>query len=374
MSDIYLDEEKIIENDIEDNLDDSDELPFERYSITTYGIDFDISGLVNRIEKGIIKIPEFQREFVWKDYQVSQFIETLLLGLPVPSIFLSKNSDGTFFVIDGQQRLKSLYKFYKEGFRLTGVRTEFLGKTYDGNNPLDIDDRQILDSTFIRGTIMQQNSPDPKINNSSVYFVFNRLNTNASPLKPQEIRFAIFGGRFNDLLVELDNNPIWHKIIGSKEALLRKRGQELILRFFALYFDANHYGSAKSMDDFLTQFMTKHQHDDDKSIDAMRKLFLNTFNMITNVIPQDIKIFRIYDATKKRYSSGFNAAVFDSTMVGVAKRLNKGIIEDMADLYERYRGLMTNIDYVDAVRYATGNSQKVNRRIEIATKVFDEVK
>ncbi len=374
MSDIYLDEDAIIESGIEDNLEDSDELPFERYSITTYGIDFDISGLVNRIEKGIIKIPEFQREFVWKDYQVSQFIETLLLGLPVPSIFLSKNSDGTFFVIDGQQRLKSLYKFYKDGFQLTGVRTEFLGRTYDGNNPLDIDDRNILDGTFIRGTIMQQNSPDPKVNNSSVYFVFNRLNTNASPLKPQEIRFAIFGGRFNDLLVELDNNSEWRKVIASKEALLRKRGQELILRFFALYFDSNHYASAKSMDDFLTQFMTKHQHDDEKSIDTMRQLFVNTFNCITNTIPDDIKIFRIYDATKRRYSSGFNAAVFDSVMIGVAKRLHKGVIENIDDLYENYQILMTNTDYVDAVRYATGNSKKVNRRIQLAVETFDGVK
>ncbi|HSE57197.1 MAG TPA: DUF262 domain-containing protein, partial [Nitrospiraceae bacterium] len=122
-----------------DNLgDDSDELLPFKYSITSYGADYPVDSLIKRIADGSIYVPSFQRGYVWKVKQASRFIESLLLGLPVPGIFLSKEQ-GTqkLLVIDGQQRLRTLQYFYEgifepggKKFSLRGVQSKYNGSTY----------------------------------------------------------------------------------------------------------------------------------------------------------------------------------------------------------------------------------------------------
>ncbi len=113
-----------------------------RYEITSFGIDFDVDGLNRRLQRGEIIIPGFQRNYVWNLKDASRFVESLLLGLPVPGIFLSRDPySGKYIVIDGQQRLKSIQFFYggvfnpspeartQRAFRLTGVQQQFEGLT-----------------------------------------------------------------------------------------------------------------------------------------------------------------------------------------------------------------------------------------------------
>ena len=102
----------------EAKIEDEDEIeelvPHLRYDITSYGIDFDVEGLVRRLNRGEILIPDWQRAYVWSHRQASSFVESLLLGLPVPGVFLARDyASGKFFVIDGQQRLETLQYFYK---------------------------------------------------------------------------------------------------------------------------------------------------------------------------------------------------------------------------------------------------------------------
>ena len=109
------------------------------YSITTYGADYPVDALVKRIRENAIYVPAFQRGYVWNQHQASRFIESLLLGLPVPAIFLSKEVDTSrMLVIDGQQRLKTLEYFYtglfrpkEKAFKLLGVDSHFSGKTIE---------------------------------------------------------------------------------------------------------------------------------------------------------------------------------------------------------------------------------------------------
>ena len=146
------------------------------YSITSYGADYPVDSLVKRLRNEKIKVPNFQRGFVWNLKQSSRFIESLLLGLPVPGIFLSRDMDSAdLLVIDGQQRLKSLLFFYdgifnERVFRLFHVQERFEGKTY---NELESDDRQRLDDSIIHATIVKQDEPSE--DNSSVYLVFERF-------------------------------------------------------------------------------------------------------------------------------------------------------------------------------------------------------
>lgn len=151
------------ESEPEEHIDDLDEalevIPFT-YSITAYGADYPVDSVVKRIEAGDIVVPRFswepdsdsnivgfQREYVWPRTKADRFIESLLLGLPVPGIFLVKESSGRFLVLDGHQRLYSLHAFYqgvihKEEYRLGGVQPRFNGKRY---KDLDVEDRRRLD-------------------------------------------------------------------------------------------------------------------------------------------------------------------------------------------------------------------------------------
>ena len=211
-----------------------------RYQITSYGADYPVDGLVKRLRSGDIELPKFQRDFVWPLPQASKFIESLLLGLPIPAIFLSKETDSQkLLVIDGQQRLKSLLAFYDgvlrgKEFRLEGVNKEFEGATYKS---LGDADRRRLDDALLHAIIIRQE--DPKNDDSSVFLVFERLNTTSTPLSEQELRACVYHGAFNDYLHKVYADRNWRGIYG--EPNLRQKDKELLLRFFALYFDLEAY-------------------------------------------------------------------------------------------------------------------------------------
>ena len=213
-------------DDVEDAASD-ETIPFE-YSISWYGADFTVDGLVNRLNRGDICIPDFQRAFVWNRRRSSRFVESLLLGLPVPGIFLSIEEDtNKLIVVDGQQRLKSLRSFYANEFALANIESGFAGKTYATLEP---EDRRRLDDSILHATVVRQDKPSD--DNSSIYLIFERINTGGERLRPQEIRAAIYPGEFNDLIRNLNNNIYWREMFGKVD--LRMRDQELILRFLAI--------------------------------------------------------------------------------------------------------------------------------------------
>jgi uncharacterized protein with ParB-like and HNH nuclease domain len=145
--------------------DVEDESPILQYAITSYGADYDVEGLVRRIQRGDIYVPSFQREYVWSIKQASRFIESLLLGLPVPGIFLSRErSSQRLLVLDGQQRLFSLLYFYEgvfkstlKEFALTGLSSQFNGLTY---RTLSSEDQRRLGDAIIHATVIRQDEPD----------------------------------------------------------------------------------------------------------------------------------------------------------------------------------------------------------------------
>ena len=162
---LVLDEDGVLD------LDEAAEvIPFN-YAITAYGADYPVDGLVKRLEKGDISIPvfslppangsstvRFQREFVWKKIQADRFIESLLLGLPVPGIFLVKQEDGRLLVLDGHQRLQTIRRFYAndwegEPYALEKVQERFHDQTYQ---KLDTEDRRRLDDSIIHATVVRQ--------------------------------------------------------------------------------------------------------------------------------------------------------------------------------------------------------------------------
>lgn len=364
------------EIEIEEPVDDLDEasevIPYT-YSITAYGADYPVDSIVKRMEAQDVVVPRFswepgddskiigfQREYVWPRPKADRFIESLLLGLPVPGIFLVKESTGRLLVLDGHQRLFTLSAYY-EGvingveYRLDNVQTQFVGQRY---RDLDAEDRRRLDDSIIHATIIRQDQPTE--DQSSIYLIFERLNTGGVNLQPQEIRIALYRGEFVRVLRKLNENPEWRKLFGNKSR--RLKDMEMILRFFAFYYHSQIYRSP--MKDFLNRYMASNRDLQRQGEDELTSVFAGVTTLITSAIGS--KAFRPVRAV--------NAAVIDSVMTGVARRLAVGPIKKPDQLVERYDALLKNKEYWNAVETGTSQGANVSTRIDLATKAFANIK
>jgi uncharacterized protein with ParB-like and HNH nuclease domain len=347
----------------ETQVDDSSEdetLDFT-YSITSYGADYPVDSLVNRLRDEKIRVPLFQRGYVWNEKQASRFIESLLLGLPVPGIFLSKDVDSAdLLVIDGQQRLKTLLYFYdghinERVFKLRDVQEKFKGKTYKG---LESDDRQRLDDSIIHATVVKQDEPSE--DNSSIYLVFERLNTGGLQLQPQEIRSAIYSGKFVELIKNLNEYPNWRNIYGNKSS--RLKDQEFILRFFAMYLYRDHY--EKPLKGFMNKYMAKNKDLQIHSAEKLTEVFHQTVDFVNEVLGK--KAFRPVRA--------INASIFDSVMVGIAEMYSrKSKFPNGKDFLKAYNNLLVNEEYMQATNAGTSDNPVVEKRMSLAINAFVDI-
>lgn len=350
------------EHEIDESLDEVDEVVPFKYSITSYGADYPVDGLVKRISMQDIIIPKFQRGYVWSLKEASRFVESLLLGLPVPSIFLSKEPETQkLLVIDGQQRLLSLRYFYdgiwpstRKEFALKGVPSKFEGATYKS---LPGDDRRRLDDSIVHAIVVKQDEPSD--DSSSIYHIFERLNTSGMSLTPQEIRTAIHHGEFSDLLEDLNTLDDWRSVYGPVNRLMRD--QELILRFLALYYSAEQYH--RPMKGFLNDFMGRNKHLKVISGEVIRSIFTPTIQVIHKSIGR--RAFRL--------ARVLNAAVFDAVMVGIARRLGRGSISDLELLKQRYATLLESPGFLAVAERATADEESVSKRLDLATAAFVDI-
>lgn len=344
-----------------DKMDESEEIiPFQ-YSISAYGADYPIDGLVKRIIDGAIFIPDFQRQYVWDIKRASRFVESLLLGLPVPGIFLSREErTNKLLVIDGHQRLITLYYFYKgifkdgKEFNLKQVQPQYQGATYKS---ISQEDRRRLDDSILHATIVRQDKPSDDY--SSIYHIFDRLNTGGVNLTPQELRACLYHGEFNNLLKRLNENEHWRKLFGPVSS--RLRDQELILRFLALYFNGEKY--TNPMGRFLNSYMGSNRRLNLQSEEQISALFNNTVGTIYKYLgDRAFKLRRV-----------LIAAILDSVMVGIARRLKKGDIHNTKALKENYKTLLSKKGFISATETHTSKEDQVNKRIELATRAFAEI-
>ena len=349
------------EEDVEDYIDEDEEISNSiRYTIGSYGADMTVEGLVNRLNRKDIFIPKFQRKFVWTKVQASRFVESLILGLPVPGIFVYKeNMTKKLMVVDGQQRLCSLQFFYDrifddKEFSLIGVSKELQGKTYKTLAP---EDKRSLNDAVIHTTICQQINPDD--NGSSVYSLFERLNTGGTSLSQQEIRACVYRGALNDFLSEMAQNTHWRKLYAAKNP--RKKDEEIILRFFALYYQSSEY--ERPMKEFLNTFMDFHRDIDSVKQKKFRDIFERTVEVVAEVLPPKAL----------RPKRALNVSVADAVFVGLARRLEKGTIIDHDALRSAHKRLLDKLSLEELYTVGTTNKDRVDKRIEYASKAYETI-
>lgn len=281
----------------------------KEYDITATPNDFNILTLFSLIDSGVIKMPPFQRNYVWDEKRASKLIESIILGLPIPQVFLYEQGKNSFYVIDGQQRLLSIYFFVKQRFptkegRLI-LRQYLTGDTKIDNSILSDDryfhnfklklpgsvkgDENKFDklkyetlgeykNTFdilrtIRSVVIKQNEPE---DDSSIYEIFNRLNTGGQNLSPQEIRMSMYYSPFYKKLIELNSNTTWRKILKQEQADVHFKDVEILLRAFAMLFEYETYSSP--MGKFLNTFSKKANGFKTELIEYLEALFVSFLN------------------------------------------------------------------------------------------------
>ena len=290
--------EEMDENIIDESIasDVLEDVPgIERYEIGFYGTDFPVDALYKRLTsdkdavEGDIYIPDFQRGYIWSKKQADGFIESLLLGLPVPGIFLSTDrSTNRRLVIDGGQRLRTIKAFMNGEFKGreyklgVGVHEDFQAKRYADLTPID---RRRFDDAIIHATIVRQEQP--RDGDRSLFYLFERLNTRGTPATAHEVRRSLWLGPLNDLIEELARNDHWRRVYGPPSP--RLKDQELILRFFALFFDGARYGGPdeRTMKDFLSLFMARNRYISEGKADEWRRIFVHVVEFVDDVLASD---------------------------------------------------------------------------------------
>ena len=331
---------------------DIDTAPFQ---IHTYGADYTLEILAKKIDEKEIIIPPFQRLYVWTDKKASKLVESFLLGLPVPQIFLYRQEKTeNLLVVDGQQRLRTIHYFMRgwleneRPFALRGVKQNWEGKTF---MQLDEPDKRRFKNSVMRATVFQQT--DPK-DNSSVFQIFERLNTGGMALTMQEIRNCVTRGKINDFLAKLNAYSAWRSLLNKQSPDTRMKDVEMILRFLALYEEWQSY--KKPMKDFISNFMEKNKNLNTPTQNKYEKIFQNAVGFISKEI----------GSSAFRLTAGTNIALFDALTVAIAK----SDIRKIKDAKIKLEDLKKNPIFVEAVSSHTTDEEKVQSRIKIALQTF----
>lgn len=345
--------------------DEQDSQVLIEYDITTYPSDFTLSGLAQMWKDDDITIPDFQREFVWSIKQSSLLIESFLIGLPVPPVFFYIDEQNKNLVIDGQQRLLSIF-FYLEGyfgyenekgkrqtFRLTGLNEK---NPYHNKRFIDLEvkDRRKLETAVLRAINIRQLAP--KDQSTSVYHIFERLNTGGTPLKPQEIRNCVFRGFFLNKLRELNENSDWREIIGKKLIDKHQIDVELVLRAFALCYHLDQY--EKPMVEFLSTVSKKYQNASTGKVEK----FASDFEKAAKIINSKLR--------SKPFSvrGPLNGAFFDSIFCNIINNVNN-LPENLSN---RYENLLADEKFIEYTSFATTDARIVKERFAYVKRYLIE--
>lgn len=326
-----------------------------RFNISYYGADYPIDSLVRRLEDGDIYIPDFQRQYVWNVKEASLFIESILLGLPVPTIFLAKDKySNKLLIIDGQQRLKTLQYFVRgyfpdnKPFKLRGVIPEFNNMSFQQLNSKD--QLNLMDFT-IHATIIAEAG-----DSNRMYYLFERLNTTGTPLTAQEIRSAIYHGDFNHLIRSLSSQNNWVELYGQNDK--RLKDQELILRFFALHFALEKYKG--NMKYFLNSFMLQNRTLELYGQNELSNLFNETIERILNVIGPKAFV----------YQKIINISFYDVVMQITSNNLNRIDNEKLLLWHTR---LKDDVEFGEYLKASTTTRGSILRRLEYANHVMEAI-
>lgn len=365
---------------------------FKEYDITSSPNDFNVSTIVDFMDKGIFVIPGFQRNYVWDLGRASKLIESLILGLPIPQIFLYEQGRNKYLVIDGQQRLMSIYYFIKQRFPRMEKRNE-LRRLLDeqGNIPQERladngyftefklklvsklpeeksklsglcydtlgDWQTTLDLRTIRCILIKQNLP--KADDSSIFEIFNRLNTGGVNLTPQEVRACLYHSEFMKMITHFNADNRWRQLLNEPEPDLHLRDLEMLLRGFALLKEGEQY--KPSMMRFLNSFAKSMQDAQPGELAVIKHVFEN-FLTSYQVYPSDIFSTR----TKKMNISVFEAIFYAACVAGYRDQTGTVLSIPVTNIDR----LKNDPEFTEASKVSSTSPKNVRLRLQRACEIL----
>lgn len=318
----------------------------------------------------IIVDPEWQRNYVWDRIRASKLIESFLIDIPVPVIYMAKNSQ-KYEVIDGLQRLTSVFKYFDNEYPLKGIEiiTELNGKTF---REIDSYYQSKLEDSVLRSFELSSGNSDMH------FIVFERINTGSVKLNDMEIRNCLFRGPLNNLLKELSTNNDFVSALSQRGHKDRMQDRALVLRFLAFY-ERTHHKCDKGLKKFLNEFLETYRFASADKIEEYRKIFSKCMKASLTVFGNSA--FRLKSDIAKpgsksagEWSTRPNAAIFQVISTSF-HRYDLSAITRYADaIYEEYLDLI-NSDalWVDRVRRATGEATRLQYTFDAWNKRLDEV-
>lgn len=383
---------KILWFDEEEETPEEITVSFQEYEISATPNDFNLNTIFDFIESGVVKIPGFQRNYVWDKKRASKLIESILINIPIPQIFLYEQSKNNYLVIDGHQRLMTIYYFRKKRFPKSEARAK-LRRIFNerGEIPEEIlfDDNYFVefnldlydpstkkksllhglnystlgelktsfDLRTIRNFFIKQMIPPN--DDSSIYELFNRLNSGGVNLKPQEIRASLYHSLFYEELNMMNIDSRWRNLLGLEDPDIHMKDIETLLRGFAMLLKSKDY--AQSMVRFLNSFSDKAKLLKKEQIDRLRRLF-NAFLDSCSELGE----FPFTLKTKK-----FNILMYEAVFVAVCEPYMDKEFDVIPKIsMTKLSELKSDKDFIVAAEKETARKINIDKRLERARAIL----
>lgn len=319
-----------------------------------YTIEIVVQKYLNDLDKNENEffVPEYQREFVWDDVRQSRFIESLMIGLPIPYIFLAETDKGRYEIVDGSQRIRTLAAFLNDELKIKGLeKIEDLNNLVFSN--LDISRQRKFKNISLKMIVLSERTTDETKND-----IFERINRGSDLLKDMEYRKGIYTGKFNDYLYKLSQNPLYVKLTPIAKWLeKRQEREELLLRFFAFsewypsFSDSK--GIAKQLDDYMKE---KNAIFDENIEKEMNEKFNMTMEFVDKYYP--------YGFAKNEKARQVARPYFEALSVGAYLALKDN--PELTISEENVRNILIDEKFITSVsgRYQTHRAKTIRARID----------
>lgn len=361
----------------DDDSQDVEVNPSDLENTFLWGVDWTTETIINQIEKKNIDLdPAFQRRDAWNDKMRSSFIESILLGVPIPQIVLAERNTekgSSYIVLDGKQRLTSVMKFRQassdyESFKLgqLDVLKNLNGKTY---NTLPDKERNIFDNRTIRAVVIRGWTSE-----STLYTIFLRLNVGSLTLSPQELRKALHPGPFVDYIDELSiKMNSYQYLLGKNSPDNRMRDTELLLRIFGYKFNIdNYHGNLKVFLDDTCKKLNDSWEQQRGEIQEFGNNFSSSVDFLKELLQSDQDLFKASRSfvTNPR----LNKAIFEVLAYNFTSKNIINLVNAQRDLFiKEFEELKSTEEFNYSINNTTKETGRLKTRFTLFAQMVDKI-
>jgi hypothetical protein len=370
-----IDDKKLIEDDFysDDDLNLSSDEPKK---IIWQAKDFSLREFQAMKQDGdLILQPDYQRKYVMNIKLASRLIESILMDVPIPVVYLAEEFGGAFSVIDGQQRLTSFISFI-EGSLPDGnaFKLKSLNVLKDLNNKtfaeLDREYQTKIKTTTIHTILIKKESPE-----DIKFEIFERLNTGSIKLNEDEIRNSVFRGNYIKLLAELEGDQDFHKLVRNDRYKNRMIYRGMFLRFFA-FSEKTYLNYSASMKQFLNKELRDNQNLSDQKADEYRKRFKHCVELVKITFGENAFRRYVIDGNKGvngQWARGINTALFDIQMCGFIHYTKHDIVPHIDSIREAMIDLILNDRFFQSIVVRTNDKDQVQLRFKMWFETLENI-